>query len=857
MRQLPRELAIAVATLAGLTAPAFAQQGSVQVTGAAQAVSGDPARLAGQTRLEPDLAINWYQPRGTGALHAELRATRRGNEPHLGRAYIAWRDVKVRGALWSFEGGDFYFTPGVADYRFTNLSTPVVTLAGASVSARAARSGFNVVAGRSTAWRNIFGSDPDSLEQNLALARGSYKRWDWLDLSVRGSSVRTRNVKEFSFTIAASDQAGGGLRAAIGPTVHVVADGAYVSYRRLGSNERVQDFSTTIGASWLHARGWMQANVSRFSPGEFPVVNYPHADRESAFLAGEFDVFRNFRVFAGGEAFRGNLDPERAAESPVRVPESSGGRGFGGVRVNVAGRASVAIRVEEGGRRTRRSASGVFVDSDTGVISAELQTRVGRVTSFFRASQRENVESTVGGGYKQSDGTAQLFVNLTGDVQLFGTGIATRNVLETGAGTTYYQLGGGGQFQLFNRTTWLRVEGTVARNQDLISELLVPRESLNVGVNGTVARNTSFGVNIFAERSPVLTPDTSPWLARSTLRVTRTFPTGAVRLPGSSGPPEARSRGTGSVVGSVFADWDADGLPGPDEGPLEGIPIALGKFAATTTSARGEFTFTNVPSGSQRIQVDLAALPVDFDPPAVPGLELDVSRGETRRVAFGLVPLGSVNGRVLRDANGNNLIDAGDEPVDGAVLVLDAGQRSEQARKGRYRFDAVRSGQHTLELLLESVPEGATMIGARQVTIGITRTQQSNAVDFLLKIEKRPEIRKVFPPKGGFGAASANPTTPAAAPASPPASPKPRGGADGSGFTIQVAALSDLASARELAAELQRAGYPSYVVNPQPEDAGGLYRVRVGRFTSRAAAHQTMAKLERVRGEKLWVTKER
>ncbi len=219
----------------------------------------------------------------------------------------------------------------------------------------------------------------------------------------------------------------------------------------------------------------------------------------------------------------------------------------------------------------------------------------------------------------------------------------------------------------------------------------------------------------------------------------------------------------GRWSGSVFADWDADGLPGPDEGPLEGIPIVLGKFAATTTSARGEFTFTNVPSGSQRIQVDLAALPVDFDPPAVPGLELDLSRGETRRVAFGLVPLGSVTGRVLRDANGNNIIDAGDEPVDGAVLVLDAGQRSEQARKGRYRFDAVRSGQHTLELLLESVPEGATMIGDRQVAIGITRAQQSSAVDFLLRIEKRPEIRKVFPPKGGIAVPTGcqTPATPA------------------------------------------------------------------------------------------------
>ena len=77
------------------------------------------------------------------------------------------------------------------------------------------------------------------------------------------------------------------------------------------------------------------------------------------------------------------------------------------------------------------------------------------------------------------------------------------------------------------------------------------------------------------------------------------------------------------------------------------------------------------------------------------------------------------------------------------------------------------------------------------------------------------------------------------------------------GFTIQVAALRDLDSARALAAELQRNGYRSYVVNPPPDDAHGLYRVRVGRYTSRASANQVVARLERMRGEKLWVTRER
>ena len=102
-----KELAIALVALAASAAPVLAQQGSVQVTGSAQAVTGDPERLAGQSRLEPDFAINWFQPRSGGSLQMELRATRRGNEPHLGRAYFAWRDVKLGRATWTFEGGDF------------------------------------------------------------------------------------------------------------------------------------------------------------------------------------------------------------------------------------------------------------------------------------------------------------------------------------------------------------------------------------------------------------------------------------------------------------------------------------------------------------------------------------------------------------------------------------------------------------------------------------------------------------------------------------------------------------------------------------------------------------------------------
>ena len=217
--------------------------------------------------------------------------------------------------------------------------------------------------------------------------------------------------------------------------------------------------------------------------------------------------------------------------------------------------------------------------------------------------------------------------------------------------------------------------------------------------------------------------------------------------------------------------------------------------------------------------------------------------------------------------------------MDGAVLTLDAGMRSEQARKGRYRFEAVRAGSHVLDLLLESLPEGASVIGTRTLNIALTKAQPSTTVDFLVKIDKRPEIRKVFPPKSGAPAPGSRPTGgPAAAKSTPtkraippvkplPAAVSTRQASGGlvppklrsseGGFMIQIAALSQLSRARALAAELTKAGVPASVLMPQADDPDGLYRVRVGPYATRAAANRVLLKLEKLRGEKLWLIRAR
>ncbi|MEX1127571.1 MAG: SPOR domain-containing protein [Vicinamibacterales bacterium] len=824
---------LAIGFAAVMATSAYAQQGSFQISGTAQALTGDPSRIAGQPRLEPDVGISWLQPGDrVGVFQLELRGTTRQERFHPGRVFLGVRELKSRGVTWAFGAGDTYFTPAIGEYKFSNLFTPAVTFSGLSVSARTERSSLSAVAGRATAWRNIFGSDPQTLGQSLASLRATHQPAQPIELSVRASRIRTSNLKEFAYSIAASDQAGGGVRLWLSPSVQVAADVSAVRYRRAGTTARERDVSAVVGLNWLHRRGWMQINASRFSPGDFPTLNTPLPDRASAFAAGDYELLPRLRIFAGWQAFTSNLDPDAARRQPQPRPETDGTRQFGGLRMRLTGRSSLTLRAEGGDRRARPLLTGSRSDSDTGAWAAEWYGATGPLTTTARYSHRKNVDRLNGAGsYSQDDASAQIFADLTRSTQVFASALATRTAL-SGGGNTYWQFSGGGQTRV-NRDLWLRTEATVARNVDLATQSYVPRESISLGVNGQLTRHTTVALNVYVDRAPMRFLTGSPWTTRSMLRVTRTMPTGSAYVPGAAGlAGSGGRRATGSVFGSVYADWNASGTFDEGDELLGGIPVRIGTGHSSATGADGQFAFLNVPVGRPEVGLDTGALPVDFAPPEIAAMEVELGRGDTRRVAFPLTPLGTILGSVMRDANDNGVLDPADEPVETAVVILDGGARSEQARTGRYRFDAVPSGDRVVTLLLASLPDGAVIKGDAEVRTTLGRNRMTSEVSFLVAFDKRPEIRRVFPPKGG-------------------GAPAPT-----SRFVIQVAALTDRARAEALVQSLKAEGLPAYISHAGPADPSP-YRIRVGPFPSRVAAEKTAAAIEKSRGEKVLVLEEK
>jgi len=883
MRRIGR-LAPILGCVAGLLLHAgdvLAQQGSVQISSAVQTLRGDPSRFAGQNEFEPDLGVSWLQPGSRfGVFQIEIRGARRGDALHTGRIYGALRDARYHGTAWTIEAGDAYFSPPIAGYGFSNLFSPAVTFNGAAIRGRSDRTTVSIVAGRATAWRNIFGNDPKGLGQTVAIGHVARRLGSRFEITAHGSRVRTTSLDEFTYTIDASDQAGGGTRVLLTPSLQLVADGSIVSYRRVGTSSRERDGSYMGGLNWLHSRGWIQINASRFSPGDFPALNNPLADREQIFAAGEYDVLSRTRVSAGWENFRTNLEPDASAASTRPTPQTSGDRGFGGIRVQLTSRSTISFRGEQGDRESRPVGPGFPSDSDTGMWAAEWQAAIKRTNLFVRYSGRENVEHlNQSGSYDQRDTAAQLFANLRGGAQAFGTALLTHTGALDGSGSTYWQAGGGTQLRLGHRDLWLHAEGNAVRNMDILTRVYVPRESFIFGVNGQVSRRTTLAFNVNMDRAMSPSNVGTPWMTRSMVRVTHTLPTGSVFLPSATiASSTEASRGTGTISGVVFADWNADGIQDPGENNLEGIPLRLG--GGHTTSGRdGQFAFMNVPAGARSVGLDTSALPVDFDPPSASQMQIELSRGDSKRVTFGLIPLGAIQGRVVRDQNGNGKADVNEEAVEGAVIILDGGVRSEQARKGRYRFDAVRSGAHTVKLLIESLPDGAVIAGDAEVPAILSRGALVGDVTFVISIEKRPEIRKVFPPRGG-GASVSNPaTTPrvvAGRSARTTTSPLPKNTSASTSvqqvastaaiqtassvmgrFTVQIAALNDPLRAKDAVRQLKESGMPAYLVNPPASDPDAPYRVRVGPYESREVAQKVAVSLEAQRHEKLWVTTER
>ena len=216
-----------------------------------------------------------------------------------------------------------------------------------------------------------------------------------------------------------------------------------MSYRRVGSTTHERDGSGLVGLHWLHSRGWLQVNASRFFPGDSPTLNSMLPDR-----SGALGPATRPHQTGAGVRWVGGVPAEyrcgAAMRAGYKIPRSDGTRLFAGVRTQVNDRSTLTFRVESGDRISRYVTGRQDVESDTGMWSADWQTAINRMNGSYGSRTKQCIERQPRRLYTQRDIAGQVFFRMSTSAQVFARMTTTHTADEAGGGSASGEAGGGG-----------------------------------------------------------------------------------------------------------------------------------------------------------------------------------------------------------------------------------------------------------------------------------------------------------------------------------------------------------------------------------------------------------------------------
>ncbi|MBN1572535.1 MAG: DUF11 domain-containing protein [Deltaproteobacteria bacterium] len=198
----------------------------------------------------------------------------------------------------------------------------------------------------------------------------------------------------------------------------------------------------------------------------------------------------------------------------------------------------------------------------------------------------------------------------------------------------------------------------------------------------------------------------------------------------------------GKIKGRVFYDKNKNGIKNVDEEGIPGITILMERGTKIVTDKDGLFLFEKVTPGNHLVALDERKIPgnyflisdsskivsvfwggtartsfaLGYNPPAPPVKPVDKEEEKKKKEAEELakkkkemieklkkerellLKSGVVSGLVFIDDNDNERYDKGEEKIEGVIVVLDDSKTSKSNKFGKYKFEKVKEGRHTISV---------------------------------------------------------------------------------------------------------------------------------------------------------------
>jgi cell division septation protein DedD len=186
--------------------------------------------------------------------------------------------------------------------------------------------------------------------------------------------------------------------------------------------------------------------------------------------------------------------------------------------------------------------------------------------------------------------------------------------------------------------------------------------------------------------------------------------------------------------------------------------------------------------------------------------------------------------------------------IDGLQSKLEVSRQDLKKRqKGRARGDSGIVKDKTKLDFYEALPEDRedTKIDEKKSSRVISKKVEPSPEKKPAKTTETRATKKSTPKKETAEKAGRAKKVPAKRPPKQPVASKSEAKPSGKVYTVQVAALKAAKDADRLVAQLKKKGYPAYRTISKVQGKGIWFRVRVGKYNSRADARITLQKLKK------------
>ncbi|MFC1477947.1 SdrD B-like domain-containing protein [Candidatus Margulisiibacteriota bacterium] len=205
------------------------------------------------------------------------------------------------------------------------------------------------------------------------------------------------------------------------------------------------------------------------------------------------------------------------------------------------------------------------------------------------------------------------------------------------------------------------------------------------------------------------------------------------------------------IYGYVFNDLNGNGIFDPGEPPIKNVRVKLsGKIKKPQyTDDEGLYSFElDIPRDIVlNVALDAKTLPIGFV--MLDDLSKDIeSKKLVHKMNFPVYGTQDISGIVFDDENRNGFLDEGESGIAGVQVLLDNGEQINYTDEdGRYRFDGVWIGMHTIQIMQTKVDDKWTSTTGldKYIELVFDQEPEDQNLGFYIKEEKQRKVRrKVF-----------------------------------------------------------------------------------------------------------------